>query len=173
MIVGSLAGPLCAGGGFCAASLEIVEHQRISAAAYTFSAALPGMLATMATEVIGIVSGGANRDEAMDKGSKEEASELVKELGSRIKVMRRGLSEVVEMATYSPIDVGDIDGERQKLMCCTSAFENPVLIIALHPELVRTRGWKVDDEERVLQDIVDEVRICLSFWTISSIFSLS
>ncbi|KAL2045517.1 hypothetical protein N7G274_001945 [Stereocaulon virgatum] len=55
MIVGSLAGPLCAGGGFCAGSDEIVEHQRISAAAYTFSAALPAMLATTASEVLSML----------------------------------------------------------------------------------------------------------------------
>ena len=52
MIIGSLSGPLCAGGGFCAGSEEIVEHQRISAAAYTFSAALPAMLATTASEIV-------------------------------------------------------------------------------------------------------------------------
>ena len=55
MIIGSLAGPLCAGGGFCAGSDEIVEHQRISAAAYTYSAALPAMLATTASEVINML----------------------------------------------------------------------------------------------------------------------
>ena len=55
MIIGSLAGPLCAGGGFCAGSEEIVEHQRIAAAAYTFSAALPAMLATTASEVINML----------------------------------------------------------------------------------------------------------------------
>lgn len=55
MIVGSLAGPLCAGGGFCAGPDEIVEHQRISAAAYTFSAALPAMLATTASEALSML----------------------------------------------------------------------------------------------------------------------
>lgn len=55
MIIGSLAGPLCAGGGFCAGSDEIVEHQRISATAYTFSAALPAMLATTASEVLSLL----------------------------------------------------------------------------------------------------------------------
>ncbi|MCJ1344689.1 serine palmitoyltransferase component [Peltigera leucophlebia] len=55
MIIGSLAGPLCAGGGFCAGSNEIVEHQRISAAAYTFSAALPAMLATTASEALSMI----------------------------------------------------------------------------------------------------------------------
>ena len=55
MIVGSLAGPLCAGGGFCAGSDAIVEHQRISASAYTYSAALPAMLATTASEVLSML----------------------------------------------------------------------------------------------------------------------
>ena len=55
MIVGSLAGPLCAGGGFCVGSDEIVEHQRISATAYTFSAALPAMLATTASETLALL----------------------------------------------------------------------------------------------------------------------
>ena len=52
MIVGSMAGPLCAAGGFCAGSDEIVEHQRLSAASYTFSAALPAMCATTASETL-------------------------------------------------------------------------------------------------------------------------
>lgn len=55
MIVGSMAGPLCAAGGFCAGSDEIVEHQRLSAAAYTFSAALPAMSATTASETLMIL----------------------------------------------------------------------------------------------------------------------
>jgi len=52
MIVGSLASHLCAGGGFCAGSADIVEHQRISSSSYTYSAALPAMLATMASETV-------------------------------------------------------------------------------------------------------------------------
>ncbi|KAI9833803.1 MAG: serine palmitoyltransferase component [Phylliscum demangeonii] len=52
MIIGSLAGPLCAGGGFCAGSEVTVEHQRIASPAFTFSAALPAMLATTASEAL-------------------------------------------------------------------------------------------------------------------------
>ena len=52
MIVGSLAGPICSGGGFCAGSDEIVEHQRLSSASYTFSAALSAILATTASETL-------------------------------------------------------------------------------------------------------------------------
>ena len=52
MILGSLSGPICAAGGFCAGSDEVVEHQRLSAAAYTYSAALPAMTAVTASETI-------------------------------------------------------------------------------------------------------------------------
>ena len=193
MIIGSLAGPLCAGGGFCAGSLEIIEHQRISAAAYTFSAALPGMLATMATEVVGMLSGTGRgedvdeNDHDDDDGGREkqrcdgDGLILVKELRNRIEVMRRGLSGVVKLAVPLPDDVEDEEEEEeeeevveenrvdddhkrsQPLMRCTSALENPILIMALQRNLVKTRGRSVEEEECLLQDIVDEVCIAVSY----------
>lgn len=76
MLVGSLAGPLISGGGFCAGSEEIVHHQRISAAAYTFSAALPAMLATTASETLSIL---------------QTSPELVAQLRDNVKAMRMQL----------------------------------------------------------------------------------
>lgn len=55
MIVGSLCGPLCAGGGFCAGAKDVVEHQRITSSAYTYSAALPAMLAMTASETVNLL----------------------------------------------------------------------------------------------------------------------
>ncbi|KAK5172854.1 serine palmitoyltransferase component [Saxophila tyrrhenica] len=55
MIIGGLAGALASGGGFCASTEEIVEHQRLSAASYTFSAALPAFLATTASETVSML----------------------------------------------------------------------------------------------------------------------
>ena len=52
MITGSLSGPLCGAGGFCAGTEEVVGHQRISSASYTYSAALPALLATNSSETI-------------------------------------------------------------------------------------------------------------------------
>jgi serine palmitoyltransferase len=54
MIVGSLSAAICAGGGFCAGSREVVEHQRLSGMSYVFSAALPAMLSTNASETLNI-----------------------------------------------------------------------------------------------------------------------
>lgn len=76
MIIGSLSGPLCAGGGFCAGSEEVVEHQRISAAAYTFSAALPAILSTTASETVAIL---------------QEQPEVLVQLRDNIKSMRAQL----------------------------------------------------------------------------------
>lgn len=55
MLLGSLSGPLSGGGGFCASSREVVEHQRISSAAYCYSCALPAVLAASASAAIDIL----------------------------------------------------------------------------------------------------------------------
>ncbi|KAL1642753.1 serine palmitoyltransferase component [Diplodia intermedia] len=126
MIIGSLAGPLCAGGGFCAGSDEVVEHQRISAAAYTFSAALPAVLSTTASETIGLL---------------QEHPELLVQLRENIKSMRAQLDP------------------RSDWVLCSSAPENPMMLLGLKPEHVMSRKLSQEDQEFLLQEVVDE---CLS-----------
>ena len=52
MLVGNISGALAGAGGFCAGSDDVVEHQRITSASYTFSAALPAMAAVTASETL-------------------------------------------------------------------------------------------------------------------------
>lgn len=124
MLVGSLAGPICAGGGFCAGSHEIVEHQRLSASAYTFSAALPAMLATTASEVLAML---------------ETNGEMLAQLRENIKTM------------WAQLD------PRSEWVHCTSAIENPIMILALKPEIVASKKLGTSDQEQLLQEMVDEV----------------
>jgi 7-keto-8-aminopelargonate synthetase-like enzyme len=124
MIVGSLAGPLCAGGGFCAGSMDIVEHQRISAAAYTFSAALPAMLATTASETLNML---------------QTNPEILASCRENVKAMRAQLDP------------------RSDWVICTSAPENPVMLFVLKPDVVNSRRLSIEEQERVLQECVDEV----------------
>lgn len=124
MIVGSLAGPLVAGGGFCAGSEEIVHHQRISAAAYTFSAALPAFLSTTASATINLLQ--SNPD-------------IVTQLRESVKTMRAQLIP------------------RSDWVYCTSAVENPVIILPLKPEVVESKRLSFEDQQFLLQDVVDEV----------------
>lgn len=56
IIIGSLTTSLAGGGGFCAGSELMVEHQRLSGMAYIYSAALPASLAVAAYEAISILS---------------------------------------------------------------------------------------------------------------------
>ncbi|KAH7926924.1 PLP-dependent transferase [Leucogyrophana mollusca] len=52
MLVGSVANGLCSAGGFCAGSSIVVDHQRINAPSFVFSASMPALLATSASEAI-------------------------------------------------------------------------------------------------------------------------
>ncbi|KAK3321668.1 pyridoxal phosphate-dependent transferase [Apodospora peruviana] len=123
MIVGSLAGPLCAGGGFCAGQKDVVEHQRISAASYTFSAALPAMLATTASESLNVL---------------QSNPEILAQCRENIRLMRAQLDP------------------RSDWVLCTSAPQNPVMLLVFKPDVVKARRLSVGDQERLLQECVDE-----------------
>lgn len=124
MIVGNLSGPLCAAGGFCAGTEEVVSHQRLSSASYTFSAALPAMLATTASETIRLL---------------QENPELLVQLRDNIKAMRAQLDP------------------RSDYVDCTSAAENPIMLLVLKEEVVKARGLSHGDQDWILQEVVDEV----------------
>lgn len=123
MIVGSLAGPLCAGGGFCCGTRDVVEHQRIQALSYTFSAALPAMLAVTASETLNVI---------------QSNPEILTQCRENIRAMRAQLDP------------------RSDWVICTSSAENPVMVLVLKPEVVKSRGLSYEDQERILQDCVEE-----------------
>jgi serine palmitoyltransferase len=123
MIIGSLSGALCAGGGFCAGAQAVVEHQRISSTAYTFSAALPAMLATTASETVRMLAGGP---------------ELILGLREAARTVRAQLDPRSEWAR------------------CTSAGENPVLVLVFKEEVVRARGLGRGELEMLWLEVVEE-----------------
>ncbi|CRK29114.1 hypothetical protein BN1708_015466 [Verticillium longisporum] len=123
MIIGSLAGALCAGGGFCAGAKDVVEHQRISAASYTFSAALPAMLAVTASETVSVLQ--SNPD-------------ILTQCRDNIRAMRTQLDP------------------RSDWVTCTSVPENPIMLLVLKGEVVEARNLSMVEQERLLQDCVDE-----------------
>jgi serine palmitoyltransferase len=124
MIIGSMAGPLSAAGGFCAGSDEVVEHQRLSAASYTFSAALPAISAVTASETLMML---------------QTQPDLFVQLRENVRAMWMQLDP------------------RSDWVCCTSAVENPVMLLVVKPEVVSSRRLNVEDLQHLLQDVVDEV----------------
>ena len=123
MIVGGLAGALASGGGFCASTDEVVEHQRLSAAAYTYSAALPALLATTASETIMLL---------------QEQPSIIQTLRDNTKAMRAQLDP------------------RSEWVRCTSAPDNPILILVLKDQHITDRALSIKDQEAIMQDCVDE-----------------
>ena len=130
MIVGGLAGGLASGGGFCAGTEEIVEHQRLSAAAYTFSAALPALLATTASETVTLL---------------QEQPNIIQSLRDNIRAM------------WPQLD------PRSEWVRCTSAPENPVMLLVLKDQHIQDRNLSILDQENLLQDCVDEVSYSPTF----------
>ena len=131
MIIGSLAGPLCAGGGFCAGAKDVVEHQRISSASFTFSAALPAMAAVTASETLNMLQ--SNPD-------------VIAHCRENVKTMKAQLDP------------------RSDWVVCTSAPENPMMLLALKDDVVEARNLSSEDQERLLQECVEEVRPPLPPW---------
>lgn len=123
MIIGSLAGPLCAGGGFCAGDKNVVAHQRIASMAYTFSAALPAMLAVTASETLNML---------------QSSPEILASSRENIRAVRAQLDP------------------RSDWVMCTSAPENPILMLVIKPNVVQSRRLSFEDQDRVLQECVDE-----------------
>jgi serine palmitoyltransferase len=129
MLIGSLAGPICSGGGFCAGAAEVVEHQRIMASAYTYSAALPAMLATTAVETIQIL---------------KESPEVGQKLQENIDSM---------WAQFDPKNF-----PKQQWVVCTSAKQNPIMLFTIKEDLIARYELSVKDQESIIQEVVEEVR---------------
>ncbi|KAI5460270.1 pyridoxal phosphate-dependent transferase [Mariannaea sp. PMI_226] len=131
MIIGSLAGPLCAGGGFCAGPKDVVEHQRITSSSYTFSAALPAMLAVTASETLNLLQSNPDiltqcRDNIKTmKAQLDPRSDWVTCISApENPVMLLVLKPEVVMARKLELD----DQERILLDCVEEALVNGVMI---------------------------------------------
>ncbi|GAO49115.1 PLP-dependent transferase [Saitoella complicata NRRL Y-17804] len=124
MIVGSMANTLVGGGGFCAGSAEVVDHQRISGAAFVFSAALPAMLAVTASEAIALLSAPTAVD---------------------------GFSQLRENTRAFRVGI-----EKSDILWTPSDPESPIIHLRIKPQLCEKYGLTQHDQDRVLQEIVDE-----------------
>ncbi|KAI8146690.1 pyridoxal phosphate-dependent transferase [Fennellomyces sp. T-0311] len=131
MIVGSMSNALCASGGFCAGNVQVVDHQRLSGSAYCFSASIPAMLAVSASEALKYI---------------QEKPQMLRDLADRSRAFRqtlahKSLENLIELSgsdVYSPA---------------------PFFHIRVNPSFLKSRGRddvSREDEERLLQDVVDE-----------------
>ncbi|CAM6031457.1 unnamed protein product, partial [Sphagnum compactum] len=77
IIIGSLAHSIAACGGFCAGSMTIVNHQRLSGQAYCFSASTPALLTVYALNALRKIRDGWNTGRSKNSDVLREAIEQV------------------------------------------------------------------------------------------------
>lgn len=127
ILVGSLAGCVSTGGGFCTGRKGMVEHQRLSSSAVTFSASLSTFLATSASAVI----------------ARLQSSDGAKDL----RTLRERVDAILQQL------------QKSDWVKCTSAPSNPVIHLTLKDQHVQNRRLTHAEQELLLQECVDEVRI--------------
>ncbi len=143
MLVGSVANGLNSGGGFCAGSQIVVDHQRINGTSFVFSAALPPLLAVSASEGITIL---------------RNTPSILSTLQENIRAIRAVLDRVdtltIPSHAASPIIHIHLRSTSPTTLSPASAAKLP------NPATPSSRDGQSFDivaEERILQDIVDEV----------------
>lgn len=144
--MGSMATSLGAGGGFCAGSKVVCQHQRINSSASVFSASLPAMLATTSSHAIATL---------------QSTPSLLTNLQSNTLYFRQILNKLEAL----PLELPECD---QSYTAPASSIHPPVVnkdaIISIpsHPQsalihifLLNPPGT-LEEEEKLLQEVVDE-----------------
>lgn len=104
ILVGSMANGLNAGGGFCAGARGVIDHQRINGAAFVYSAALPALLATSASEGIKIMRETPDIFTSLQENVRILRTALVKLEGVNIDIPSDPISPLIIIYMLSPPD---------------------------------------------------------------------
>jgi len=140
MLIGSVANGLNSSGGFCAGSRIVVDHQRINGTSFVFSAALPALLAVSASEGINIL---------------RNTPSILSTLQENVRAIRAVLDRVeaimIPSHAASPIIHIHLRSGTSSLPA-TAKASNPAI-----PAPRDAPSFDIAGEERVLQDIVEEV----------------
>lgn len=149
MILGSCAIGLCAGGGFCAGSEIVVDHQRINGPSFVFSASMPPLLAVSASEGINILRSTPSIFEALQENVRAARSILDKV--DCITIPSHPASPVIHIyVKHAPVQQ---PGSAGLLTPASAALISPTK----HTKELLAQEYAA--EERALQEIVEE---CLS-----------
>jgi serine palmitoyltransferase len=138
--VGSVANGLNSSGGFCAGSRIVVDHQRINGTSFVFSAAVPALLAVSASEGINIL---------------RNTPSILSTLQENVRAIRAVLDRVEALTipshAASPIIHIQLRSATPSLLRSAKS-PNPAT-----PASRDAPSFDIAGEERLLQDIVDEV----------------
>jgi serine palmitoyltransferase len=142
---------LCAGGGFCAGSQNVIDHQQINGPSFVFSASMPALLAVSASEGIDIL---------------RSSPSILTKLQQNIRVARTLLDDLdcisIPSHPASPIIHMHVRKPTPLLLHPASASSgsghslkpsNPTSVL---PREASKWDWDIEAEERALQQVVEE-----------------
>ncbi|ORY35875.1 serine C-palmitoyltransferase [Naematelia encephala] len=139
MIVGSMATSLATGGGFCAGSEVVCQHQRINSSASVFSASLPALLATASSTAVSLLQSNPS---------------LLTSLATNIAAFRHHLSKI------EPVSIPEQDSNSSP---SSQANKDAIIHVPSHPSSALIHIFllnppdTMEAEERLLQEVVDEL----------------
>jgi serine palmitoyltransferase len=151
MLVGNVAYSLSAGGGFCAGSNIVVDHQRINGAAFVYSASMPGLLATAASEGISILRSTPSLLSTLQENAR--AMRAVLDKSEHVTVPSHAASPLLHLhiaGAFAPTPAGIAS----PMTARSPKSPRPPPMTAVASAL--PVGYDIAAEERLLQEVVDE-----------------
>ena len=155
IISSTLCNSFAASGGFCAGNTEIVDHQRLSGLAYCFSASMPAILAITAMEGLTMLAD-SSRD-LLHRLRENERTVL-----SGLRELKGGETSGHDGSAIMHLRLGAVERERLGILAIE---EGEKKIKRVARDIRESFGgdskcygkWWIE-EEKVLQEVVDEVR---------------
>ncbi|KAJ7982865.1 serine palmitoyltransferase [Mycena polygramma] len=153
MLIGSMAIGLCAGGGFCAGSQNVIDHQQINGPSFVFSASMPALLAVSASEGIEILRSSPSILTKLQQNIRV-ARTLLDDLDC-VSIPSHPASPIIHIHARKPsaAQAGLLHPASASAHAHHTKPSNPTSVL---PRDAATWDWDTDAEERALQQVVEE-----------------
>ncbi|THH26523.1 hypothetical protein EUX98_g7669 [Antrodiella citrinella] len=150
MLVGSVATGLASGGGFCAGTCHVVNHQRINGTSFVFSAAMPAMLAVAGSEGINILRNTPSILTTLHENVR--AIRAILDKVDAITIPSHPASATIHLHARIPSPTHlSPNAPPSPSLSSSGKLSNPLSVIPRDPPY-----YDYDLEEKLLQDVVDE-----------------
>ncbi|CAI5441440.1 unnamed protein product [Caenorhabditis angaria] len=156
MIMASLENSMASTGGFCVGRSYVVGHQRLSGLGYCFSASLPPLLATAASEAIAIIDEQPERVEKVQQIAKSGHQKLVAALNGTHFSVQACLESPMKHIYYNNGDEKEQENKLDELI--DGLFEHNNILLTRARYLDKDEMFKIRPSVRVMfqYDLTDE-----------------
>lgn len=150
MLCGNVSIGLASGGGFCAGSSVVVEHQRINGTSFVFSASMPPLLAVSASEGIAILRSQPSILATLQENVRALHTVLAPVTGTLVTIPSHAASPVIHIHIKPQATSALAPGAAALIKHSKS---NPASVrLPVDP----LKGVDMEAEEKLLQEIVEE-----------------